>query len=200
MLLRTSTHPKVDSGLDGFLTRRIREAAVRAIGATSGRVLDVGCGTGLFLETLAPAVPCVGVDVSQARLEVAARACGDQVRLVAGDALRLPFKPGVFESIVCLNTLLNVPEPAGVQNILRELRRICGGDSRLLVDVRNRRNPLMRVRYRLSLGQGIPTVAYDVATFSAMLGEARFRVTAREPVGLLGGRWPLAFLVEARPA
>lgn len=56
------------------------------------RVLDIGCGTGVFALRLAErGIEVVGVDPAQASLDVArAKPGGDRVRWICGDATTLP--------------------------------------------------------------------------------------------------------------
>ncbi|MFE6914883.1 class I SAM-dependent methyltransferase, partial [Streptomyces rubiginosohelvolus] len=56
------------------------------------RVLDIGCGTGVFALLLAErGIEVVGVDPAQASVDVArAKPGGDQVRWICGDAAALP--------------------------------------------------------------------------------------------------------------
>ena len=71
----------------------------------SGRILDLGCGTGFFLAELEEQHPgSVGLDISHDMLKVS----GEYVpgaRLVTGDAERLPFKPGSFDVVFCKGSL-----------------------------------------------------------------------------------------------
>ncbi|MDQ2983506.1 MAG: methyltransferase domain-containing protein [Actinomycetota bacterium] len=61
------------------------------------RVVDVGCGTGLFAEALAREATVAGVDPEPAMLEVAA---GRGLQLHEAGAERLPFPDGSFERAV----------------------------------------------------------------------------------------------------
>ena len=57
---------------------------------TAGSILDLGCGTGLFLSRLAEGRTAVGVDPAGAMLEIARqRPGGDRVTWVEADARRL---------------------------------------------------------------------------------------------------------------
>jgi SAM-dependent methyltransferase len=88
-------------------------------------VLDVGCGTGVLTRVLEEETDArvVGVDADRDLLAVA-REGGSSV--VAGDALRLPFRDGVserrsearekvsrgaFDLVVCQALLINLPDP-----------------------------------------------------------------------------------------
>lgn len=85
----------------------------------SKRILDLGCGTGMFLEELC-AEFVVGVDASPEMLKVAkGRARG--VALVRADADALPFADGSFDAVVSVTLLQNMPNPAVT---VREVARV----------------------------------------------------------------------------
>ena len=73
-------------------------------GATSGRILEVGCGTGHWLAELARAgYDVVGLDPSRNMLQ-AGRTRGLTPSLINGVAEALPWQGGVFERVFCLNS------------------------------------------------------------------------------------------------
>jgi ubiquinone/menaquinone biosynthesis C-methylase UbiE len=77
-------------------------------------VLDVGCGTGLFIPYIAPeAETVVGVDISR-RLLLQAKEhirplCN--VQLVQADADHLPFRTACFTEVFGFTVLQNMPNP-----------------------------------------------------------------------------------------
>jgi demethylmenaquinone methyltransferase/2-methoxy-6-polyprenyl-1,4-benzoquinol methylase len=88
----------------GFDTDRYRIRAADALSLEPGdTVVEVGCGTGLNLpllrERVGPTGRVIGVDLTDAMLEVAARRVRehgwDNVDLVCTDAARYAFPPGV---------------------------------------------------------------------------------------------------------
>jgi ubiquinone/menaquinone biosynthesis C-methylase UbiE len=81
------------------------------------RLLDVGCGGGVFLRHVRDTVGCgvTGVDHSR-----------DMVRLAAplavhGRAEELPFEDGAFTAVSCLVAFFFFPDPV---RALREMRRV----------------------------------------------------------------------------
>jgi ubiquinone/menaquinone biosynthesis C-methylase UbiE len=69
------------------------------------RVLEVGCGTGHWLQAFRAAGQLVlGLDLSPAMLERARSAAPDSP-LVNGNALRLPFADASFDALFCINAL-----------------------------------------------------------------------------------------------
>lgn len=90
------------------------------------RVLDAGCGNGVYLARLAgfpnPPARLVGLDTSLGMLRTV-RAAGVPAGLVAGDAARLPFADGAFDVALAGHMLYHVSDPAaGARELARVLR------------------------------------------------------------------------------
>lgn len=113
----------------GYLYRRLL-LYPRLMRHVSGRVLDVGCGIGDFLEYLPQAV---GVDVNPHAVEWCRRR-GLNCRLMETD--RLPFPNDSFDGVVLDNVLEHIAEP---QPLLEEILRVMAPGGRLLVGVPGRR-------------------------------------------------------------
>jgi 2-polyprenyl-6-hydroxyphenyl methylase/3-demethylubiquinone-9 3-methyltransferase len=86
-------------------------------GVQGKRVVDVGCGGGIFAEALAErGANVTGIDLSEKGIGVARlhqHESGTRVdyRLVAAETLALEM-PGAFDIVTCLELLEHVPEPA----------------------------------------------------------------------------------------
>ena len=116
-------------------TLRAAEVTTRvgeALGADLERVLDVACGPGVLLPTLAArARSVVGVDLTPRNLELARTAgSGDRLQLVRALAERLPFAPGSFDAAVLRLALHHFPEPGAA---LGAVRRVLRPGGRLVV-------------------------------------------------------------------
>ncbi len=109
-----------------------RRALVQAVDPAPGqRVLDLAAGTGTSSAALArPGAEVVACDFSLGMLRVAARSRYERVRLVAGDALRLPFADGVFDAVTISFGLRNTADP---DLALREMLRVTRPGGRLVV-------------------------------------------------------------------
>jgi ubiquinone/menaquinone biosynthesis C-methylase UbiE len=96
----------------------------RVLPYARGRILDVGCGTGLLLERLAGRGETVGVDLSTSMLTRAARrrrATGTRATLVCGDVQRLPFRDDAFDSVVSTFAINAVPD---LEDAFAEMLRV----------------------------------------------------------------------------
>ena len=93
------------------------------------RLLDVGCGTGTFVNLMARQTDTellVGLDYSPVMVRRAVQkcadsACGDKVHAVQGDSERLPFADASFDVLTCCNSFHHYPHQAAV---IREFGRV----------------------------------------------------------------------------
>jgi demethylmenaquinone methyltransferase/2-methoxy-6-polyprenyl-1,4-benzoquinol methylase len=113
-----------------------RKAVARAVAARPGeRVLDLAAGTGTSSQSFAAGgAHCVACDFSLGMLRQGARKRGGAdaggVRLVAGDALALPFADARFDAVTISFGLRNLHDPAAG---LAELLRVTRPGGRLVV-------------------------------------------------------------------
>jgi len=117
------------SGGGELIDRREKEAVLSALGPIEEghRVLEVACGTGRFTTMLADrGADIVGLDISREMLEqgrqnAAESGLSDTVEFVRGDASRLPFPDGHFDSVVAMRFFHLMDDPVP---FTRELRRV----------------------------------------------------------------------------
>jgi malonyl-CoA O-methyltransferase len=95
-------------------------------------VLDLACGTGRWLSKLVSrrARAIVGVDLSSAMLGVAHENSEIHDCLVRADCLRLPFRAGTFDFVLCSFALNHV---YNVDLMARELSRTMKSGAQLLI-------------------------------------------------------------------
>ncbi len=109
------------------------EEGIRRAGIQPGdRVLDVGCGTGVFLEAVSKlgARPH-GLDASRSLLRIA-RARVPQAELRVGDAELLPFDDDGFDAVTGFNSFFFADDMVAA---LREAGRVAKPDAPVLVQV-----------------------------------------------------------------
>ena len=90
-----------------------------------GRVLDVGCGTGALVRTVAAMTRysvIVGLDPVQPFLAYARAQLADpRITFTRGNALALPYPGAAFEHTLSLLVLMFIPHP---EQAAREMRRV----------------------------------------------------------------------------
>src|SRR5688572_15904922 len=89
--------------------------------AAGRRVLDAGCGAAYGTRMLADAGAqrVTGIDRAASVLESVRSECPDNVELVVGDLLELPFAEGSFDLVVCFEVIEHLEEPEAA---LKELQ------------------------------------------------------------------------------
>jgi SAM-dependent methyltransferase len=110
------------------LLRQVAEASVASLQLRADQsVLEVGCGSGVFLPRLADAVGTkgrvVGIDAAAALVPVARHrvASMPQVRVEQASAYALPFADNSFDAAHCERVLMHLEEPV---RALREMARV----------------------------------------------------------------------------
>jgi ubiquinone/menaquinone biosynthesis C-methylase UbiE len=114
------------------LIKRIRQvAADRPL-----KMLDVGCGTGVFASRVRATLPTVdvcGVDLVSEMLvkgQPRWRRHRAHVFPVQGDSERLPFGTGTFDVVTCANSFHHYPRQ---DRAVREMRRVLRPGGRLMI-------------------------------------------------------------------
>ena len=115
------------------LVARLRaETLARVEREHPASVLEVGCGQGWLLASVAEALPEArldGLDIREDALALA-RTLVPSATFIVGDAARLPYEDGSFDMVVCSEVLEHVAEPSVV---LAEIRRVGRGRAVLSV-------------------------------------------------------------------
>jgi ubiquinone/menaquinone biosynthesis C-methylase UbiE len=173
--------------------------ALRTLGAH--RILDVGCGSGLFAVRLRhelDGAQVVGCDFSHGMLRQAA-AHAPHVPWIQGDALRLPFRNTSFDAVVSTEAFHWFPDQAAAA---AEFFRVLAPGGRALVALVNTPNETVRAAFRTGsrlLGQPFdwPTRQRMRALFEGVgFGVETQRRLWRLPAGLL---LPPVLTVAVRP-
>lgn len=141
----------------GYWQNLVRAAALKRCHSGQGRLLELGCGEGLFLLPLAQRhkdLELYGVDIWQDIIEKARkrlRECNvTNVSLFRADAAGLPFADNFFDSVICINMLFNLPSEAAVTACFKEAARVCRKGGRVIFDIRNSLNPLLYLKYKFA--------------------------------------------------
>lgn len=75
-------------------------------------ILDLGCGTGFFLEILKDyKSELYGADISPVMIKYAQQRVGNRVELKVADSENLPWEDSIFDIIVCILSFHHYPYP-----------------------------------------------------------------------------------------
>jgi len=171
MFSRIARHYDLMNGLMTFGMHHSwrRVAARQTIPSPEGPALDLATGTGdlaLELRELHPHRNIVGADFSEGMLAVArdkVRAAGDagRIRLVAADALALPFDDRAFACVTSAFLLRNL---ADLRHGLAEMKRVTRPGGRVVaLEITQVDAPGFRPLFRFYFHQVVPRVGRLVA-------------------------------------
>ena len=181
-----------DAGSGGKLERKYREWMVRhdqlafvqkALGSSfSGRLLDIGCGSGTFVKVARQA----GIDATG--LEMAGEAAQLAEREVPGNIFHgseeeLVKNAEQYDAIAMFHTLEHVPQPF---HYLRRLKKLFRSPGTLIIQVPNCASLQARLMGGRWYGLDCPRHLYNYSTFSVLhlLGRAGYRIRMTEQFSL----------------
>jgi SAM-dependent methyltransferase len=176
---RGDYHAAPDPAWDYYPTYLAKAERVRAyLDALpdGARVLDAGCGEGVFVSEYASRLSIQGVDENYA-----------SERVMQGSLLNLPFDRAAFCRVLCLDVLEHLPFDA--QSVaLAEIHRVLAPDGEALVSVPNLAHLQSRVHFLLK-GQLIRTASElkhpgdrPVAEYLRLFRQAGFEVVERRGI------------------
>ena len=96
------------------------------------RILDIGCGTGAFLQAYPHYEEAVGIDLSREMLRKAREKNIRNVELIVGDASSLPIKDGSVDLIVSISV---AEERSTLPRMVEEFERVAENQSTLALSV-----------------------------------------------------------------
>jgi SAM-dependent methyltransferase len=125
----------------GSLCHRLEKDALFSLASFNpgDRVLDAGCGTGVYLEELLRlGLDVTGVDEDEDMLEYASSSRGRGAALIKAALERLPFESSSFDKVISVCTLEFIDRPLPA---LKEMVRVLKKDGILLIGFLNRNSP-----------------------------------------------------------
>ncbi len=135
--------PAYDS-LRSYIFSSRKKYVCKFLAPTMGRILDIGCGPGVFTEELLDkAGEVYGIDISEAMVETAKRRIEGQgienrVHFSKGDIEALDLQDGFFDAVICIGVLEYLRD----DNLaLKELFRVLKKGGELVVSVPNITSP-----------------------------------------------------------
>ncbi|MFA5571956.1 MAG: class I SAM-dependent methyltransferase [Crenarchaeota archaeon] len=121
-------------------------------------VIDVGCGSGLFLQKVSVGANfVVGIDISRKLLRKAKHYAALNVDVVQADADYLPFLDCMFGVVFSFTVLQNLPKPA---KTLQEIKRIIKKDGKVVITGLKKAFPQTRF-HDLIMASGMKTIVFD---------------------------------------
>ena len=122
--------------LQFFFFKPSHKMLLQVLKPADRRILDIGCGTGLFgarvLEHF-PQTQVWGLDLSAGMLrqgQVRSQATGGRFHPVQGDSEHLPFADDVFDVITCTHSFHHYPHQ---ERVATEMHRVLRAGGRLLI-------------------------------------------------------------------
>ncbi len=179
----------------GYWSGRIREKALILFRGLSGRILDIGCGEGLFLVQLAnqnPNLQIWGIDNDSQRLRQAQEKAKEKnlqnINLFLQEATGLNFSDEYFDAVVCINTIHNLESIDIVRKVLCEMARVCKKKGRVVFEFRNIANPLLYFKYKLAplydqTVKELPLKSYGLGDMRLLLDEAGLNIINKICIG-----------------
>jgi ubiquinone/menaquinone biosynthesis C-methylase UbiE len=184
--------------------RRLAPYRDRVVSNATGRVLEVGIGSGLNLPFYGNAVAeIIGLEPSPKLVEMAnnaARQTPIPLRLIEGTAEAIPIEDHSVDAVMTTWTMCSIPE---IQSALKEMRRVLRPGGRLFF-VEHGRAPEPGVRWwqdRLTPAwKHLSGGCHLNRAIDELIENAGFRIE-RPDKGYMRGPKPMTFMYEgsARP-
>ena len=135
--MKADPYKKIAKLYDSFigpLTSGLRALGMKMFPPREGMaVLDIGCGTGAYLEHYQRAGCNVsGIDQSPSMLQVARNKLGESADLYMGDASNMPYQDKEFDLIIMSTVLHEMPREVRAV-VINEAKRTIKEDGRILL-------------------------------------------------------------------
>lgn len=194
----------------GLWQDAVREKVFSLCEDNQCKILEVGCGEGLFLSKIAAAGKysyIYGVDIwetilmrAQDRFEAGNI---NNAELTQADAASLPFKDNSFDTVVCINVFFNLPAEDAFQKSLKEISRVCKKGGAVIFDIRNSQNILLYLKYKLAkyydeTVKNLPLRTYNFNKVKASLEKCGFEIESRNAIGFPHNRLSPIFVIKAK--
>jgi 2-polyprenyl-3-methyl-5-hydroxy-6-metoxy-1,4-benzoquinol methylase len=154
------------------------------------KILDAGCGTGLFSAPLVRRHEVHGVDFSEESLRFAAR---HGLRAVRADLAQLPYENSVFDLVLCIGVWQHLHDS---RMVLRELSRVTHPGGLVVVATINRDSLQRRALSHL----WHPPVAETLRAYTASELKSDYESCGLRDVEFLHLYYPLPYTTRRRTA
>lgn len=164
-----------------YINARRRVRALHQL-CRGGRLLDIGCGKGIFLKLAAAHFETIGVDVSPAACDFARSKLGLDVR--CGDFLTLDLEPASFDVVTLWDVLASLPDPRAAITRIGTLLKPGGRLVMTLPDIDTLAFSLARGRWPLLIPP-INLVYFSRPAVERLLADHRFALESYTHPGKL---------------
>jgi len=193
----------------GYWHVKIRKEVVSLRDFSHEHILDVGCGEGLLIKRYADTHPQArlwGLDVVLPQLLRARAHIGSNPasrRLVQASAFKIPFKERTFDTVVCINFIVNVPSNELLEALFTELARVLKPQGRIIFDIRNSNNLFVRLKYKFAhfydgTLAGVHLKTYKRSWITRKLASFGLVVLQTKAEGFFRGGLSSVIVIEAR--
>ena len=105
------------------------------------------------------------------------------------DAYRPVFKENSFDSVICVNFILNISSLSKIRELLAEMKYLCKPSGRIIFEFRNYENLLFRLKYRFSgyydsTLKGLTTNCHKMEDIEHLLDNLKLKVIRKEWIGM----------------
>jgi len=125
---------RYESTMAGRHSDKMKKAVLRRLDHdVRGSVLDVGCGPGLLLATLAQQhtrLQLAGLDIAPEMITVAKERLGASADIRLGDSESLPWPDASFNYVFCIDSFHHYPNG---RKVLHEFRRVLAPGGRVFL-------------------------------------------------------------------
>jgi len=173
-------------------SKLVRKTVLELIHEVKEPILDACCGNGIFLLEYCSSVnyytDIFGVDLDLDALETAEQLFIDNdlepPDFMQHDVLEMPFEKEKFNTIFCLNTLVNIHPFDKIEQIISELFCLLKSDGNLYIDFRNKSNPVINARYKKNIKtKTLSTFAHNKSDFDNILKKIGAKSHRFAPIG-----------------
>lgn len=148
---------------------------------TKDRCLDFGCSNGSYYDVLSNTgfKEIFGIDISKERLRIA-RDKGYYV--INANGKLLPFNESIFNTIICIDVLVNILKEEDWKKIIKEFYRILENNGTLIFSIPNKKayefnNKINRLTFKRQTDLSDYNAVYEFEKIEDFLKKMNFTIT-----------------------
>ncbi|MEW6418480.1 MAG: class I SAM-dependent methyltransferase [Nitrospirota bacterium] len=124
-----------------YINAKKRLKIIREIGPERGRLLDIGCGTGIFLKIASFFYESIGFDISRCATELAVKNLG--VKAICGTIFDIDFRSQLFDVITMWDVIEHLKDP---NNYIEKVSQIIRPGGLLVLSTGNIKSLMFRIQ------------------------------------------------------